>query len=231
MEKKEKKQDLNNKTGQPHVEEDDMKTRSEVEKTEDLLNCHASQMCRLLGLCDGQNCSRRLKSALLNQNTKPPTLYFLIKDHKNIVGGEPLPARPVCGATRAHNGQLGFMLAKVLDAASDILAREYETECNTTQDMIATIEGKVNQSIRQLVVFSTDVVSLYPSQQAVPSAAVISRMMREGSLVVEGVNWDEAALYLALTITRTRIEELGLGEVVPTRRKMGARGRVPGITT
>ena len=46
----------------------------------------------------------------------------------------------------------------------------------------------------------------------------ISRMMREGSLGVEGVNWDEAALYLALTITRTRIEELGLGEVVPARR-------------
>ena len=153
------------------------------------INCY--RMCKLMGLCDGQNCSRRLKSALLNQNTKPPSLYFLIKDHKNIVEGEPLPALflpsscPVCGATRAHNEQLGYMLAQVLDVASDILVREYDTECNSTQDMIATIEGKVNngkQGIRQLVVFSTsDVVSLYPRQQAVPSPAIISKMMREGS--------------------------------------------------
>ena len=63
-------------TGQPHVEGDDVKTRKETEQNEDILNCHALQMCRLLGLCDGQNCARRLKSAILNQNTLPPSLYF-----------------------------------------------------------------------------------------------------------------------------------------------------------
>ena len=82
-------------TGQPHVENDVVKTREEMEKNEDILNCHALQMCRTLGLCDGQNCARRLKSAILNQNTLPPSLYFTIKDHKAIVPGQPLPARPV----------------------------------------------------------------------------------------------------------------------------------------
>ena len=115
-------------TGQPHVEGDSVKTRKEMEQNEDILNCHSLQMCRILGLCNGQNCAKRLKSAILNQNTLPPSLYFTIKDHKPIIQGEPLPARPVCGATRAHNGQLGFMLSKVLDAASDILAKENETE-------------------------------------------------------------------------------------------------------
>ena len=99
-------------------------------------------MCWTLGLCDGQNCARRLKSAILNQNTLPPSLYFTIKDHKAIVPGQPLPARPVCGATHANNGQLGFMIAKVLDAASDVLAKESRTESDSTQDMIATIEEK-----------------------------------------------------------------------------------------
>ena len=37
-----------------------------------------------------------------------------------MVPGAPLPARPVCGAVRSHNGQLGFMLVKILDAVSDI---------------------------------------------------------------------------------------------------------------
>ena len=53
--------------------------------------------------------------------------------------------------------------------------------------------------------------------------------MKEGRLVLEGVNWDQAALYLALTMSRQKVEELGLGEVVPRRR--GVRGRAPGITT
>ena len=218
-------------TGQPHVENDHVKNRKEMEQNEDILNCHALQICRILGLCDGQNCARRLKSAIMNQNTLPPSLYFTIKDHKPITPGEPLPARPVCGATRAHNGQLGFMLAKVLDAASDILAKENKTESDSTQDMIATIEERINRNnnVENLVFFSTDVKSLYPSLQTKPCAAIIARMLNESTLVVEGVNWDQAVYYLALTINRAKVEELGLGEVVPRWRK--DRGRAPGITT
>ena len=218
-------------TGEPHVENDIVKTRKEMDQNEDILNCHALQMCRILGLCDGQNCARRLKSAIMNQNTFPPSLYFTIKDHKQITPGEPLPARPVCGATRAHNGQLGFMLAKVLDAASDILAKENKTESHSTQDMLATIEEKINNNINieDLVFFSTDVKSLYPRLQAEPCAAIIARMLEESSLEVEGVNWDQAVHYLALTLDRAKVMQLGLDEVVPRWRK--ARGRAPGITT
>ena len=219
------------RTGEPHVTGDDVKTMEEAKVSEDLLNCHALQFCRLLGLCDGQNCARRLKGALLNQNTSPPSLYFLVKDHKPITPGDPLPARPVCGATRAHNGQLGFMLAKVLDAASDLVARDQGTESDSTQDMIASIEEKINrnQNTSDLVFFSTDVQSLYPKLQVKECAVIIARLLREGRLELEGVNWDQAALYLALTMSRQRVEELGLGEVVPRRK--GTRGRAPGITT
>ena len=55
-------------TGETHVEGDIVKTRKEIEQNEDILNCHALQLCRTLGLCDGQDCARRLKSAILNQN-------------------------------------------------------------------------------------------------------------------------------------------------------------------
>ena len=116
-------------------------------------------MCRLLGLCDGQNCSRRLKSAILNQNTLPPALYFLVKDHKPWSPGETLPARPVCGATSTHNGQLSFMLAKVLDAVSDILAKELGTESLGTMDTISMLERDINSKVvEDLLFFSTDAV-------------------------------------------------------------------------
>ena len=76
---------------------------------------------------------------------------------------------------------------------------------------------------------STDVKSLDPSLQAGPCAAIIARMLEESSLEVEGVNWDQAVYYLALTLNRTKITGLGLEEVVPRWRS--ARGRAPGITT
>ena len=53
----------------------------------------------------------------------------------------------------------------------------------------------------------------------------------ESTLVVEGVNWDQAGLYLALTLTRDKVDELNLQEVIPTWKKAGGRGRHPGINT
>ena len=218
--------------GQQHVSRDPVKSRKEMEKNEDILNCHAIQFCRLLGVCDGNNCARRLKSALMNQNTYPPSLYFTIKDHKQMVAGEPLPARPVCGATRAHNAQLGFMLVKVLDGVSDILAKQHDYESCDTQDTLAAMESKVNnQNTRDLVIFSTDVKSLYPSLDAKQCVAIITKLVKESRLVIEGINWDQAALYLAVTLTSDKVQEFGLQEVVPTWKKAGGRGRPPGITT
>ena len=60
------------KIGQPHVMDDIVMNTKETEKNEDILNCHTLQLARVLNLCGGQDCSRRLKSALLNQNTLPP---------------------------------------------------------------------------------------------------------------------------------------------------------------
>ena len=76
-----------------------------------------------------------------------------------------------------------------------------------------------------------DVKSLYPSLDAKSCAAIIVRLVKESSLVVEGVNWDQAALYLAVTLSRDKVNELGLQEVVPAWRRAGGRGRAPGITT
>ena len=156
-----------------------------------------------------------------------------MKDHKPMVPGDPLPARPVCGAVRAHNGQLGFMLVKVIDAVSDILAKQIGTESISTEDTIATIEEKINrnENIQDLVFFSTDVKSLYPSLDGKMCAATVARLVKESTLVVEDVNWDQAALYVALNLDRTKVEERGLEDVIPAWRKAGGRGRHPGMTT
>ena len=139
----------------------------------------------------------------------------------------------MCGARRAHNGQLGHMLTKVLDGVSDLLARHLGTESTSTMDTLATIEEKINknENIQNLVFFSSDVKSLYSSLQSEACTATCARLVRESSLVVEGVNWDQAALYLALTLTRDRVKELRLQEVIPAWRNAGGRGMHPGIVT
>ena len=125
------------------------------------------------------------------------------------------------------------MLVKVLDAVGDILAKQNGTESISTADTLATIEEKINRNpnIEDLVFFSTDVKSLYPSLQSKQCAATIARMVMESTLVVEGVNWDQAGLYLALTMARDKVDEPNLQEMIPTWKKAGGHGRHPGINT
>ena len=89
--------------------------------------------------------------------------------------------------------------------------------------MLATIEQKINNNnlnIDELVFFSTDVKSLYPRLEVEPCAAIVAQMLRECRLEVEGVNWDQAVYYLALTLDRAKVTELGLDEVVPKWREI-----------
>ena len=101
------------------------------------------------------------------------------------------------------------MITQVIDAVSDILARKQGTESDSTPDTLAAIKEDINcnNEVKDLVFFSTDVKSLYPSLQGEQCAAIVARLVRESSLEVEGVNWDQAALYLALTLARERVEE------------------------
>ena len=96
------------------------------------------------------------------------------------------------------------MITQVIDAVSDLLVREQGTESDGTPDTLAAIKEDINcnDDVKDLVFFSTDVKSLYPSLQGEQCAAIVARLVRESSLNVEGVNWDQAALYLALTLTR-----------------------------
>ena len=71
-------------------------------------------------------------------------------------------------------------------------------------DTLATIGEKINrnENIRNLVFFSNNMTLLYPILQAKNCAATIARLVQHSSLVEEGVNRDQASLYLARTLTK-----------------------------
>ena len=54
-------------------------------------------------------------------------------------------------------------------------------------------------------------------------------MLMNSDLVLVGMDWEEAALYLVLTLSKEEIGQLDMDEVMPKRRKAG--GSHPGITT
>ena len=83
-----------------------------------------------------------------------------------------------------------------------------------------------------MVVFSSDVEAMYPSLQRKSTAVICARLLRENSLSVEGVDWGDASIYLAVIMFREIVEDVELGEVVPVWRKAStARCAPPDINT
>ena len=50
--------------------------------------------------------------------------------------------------------------------------------------------------------WSSDAVALYGSLQSARSAEIARQLLQQSGLEVTGVDWQEAALYLALTLPR-----------------------------
>ena len=95
--------------------------------------------------------------------------------------------------------------------------------------MLAALEKtNENEDIVKMVVWSMDVIKLYPSLKAEEVSKLAAKAFMESSLELE-VDCTELALYLALTVERKELVRLGLGRVKHTRK--ATRGAAPGITT
>ena len=150
-----------------------------------------------------------------------------MKDHKDIQVGESIPGRPICGAVTCHNGQLSHILSIIFNAIADHYGTD--TESNSTEDMIASINIFNNQNKKNMNIISMDVKALYPSLDIKIVAATVCHIYETCKLEIKGIVWQEACKYLALVLRPEEIAELGLEDVVPRRRHN--RGRPPGITT
>ena len=229
-------------TAMPHVQGDPVIDGKKVGELESKLNCHAYQLARAVGLCLDKATDHRIKTALTNSNTKPPSLYCLIKDHKEIIPEQPIPSRPVCGATESQTGPLGYILMLILNALADILNKLIGTESDSTEDMIAAMESlneEINNGVvnQQLTLLSTDVKALYPSLTAEESAQIVNELVIETGLQVKGFDCKEAGLYIALTAKSAAERKAvdnefrGILPVWTAGMKGGRVGSHPGITT
>ena len=227
--------DLYKSCMEAHIKDDSEHTHEEVAQVEKTLNGAATQILRIFKCGEDWGHEDRLKSACLARNNEIPSLNQLVKDHK-----ETLQTRPVCRAKQAPNGNLGEIICNILDPFVEEADKEKRTELRSTEVLCHEIKA-MNERVAltgtrkgpyqedgNMVVGSKDVKSFYPNMDTDVAAEEVKQEIEESNIDLE-MDTNEAALYLACTMTPEEIEQEGLTHVVHKRRfKTGPR---PGLTS
>ena len=75
---------------------------------------------------------------LRSESVAIPQMTAKIKDHKELIEGEPVKVRPVCGAVEAPCGQLSNTLSEVINALTQFEDKN-QTECKSSEELRAEI--------------------------------------------------------------------------------------------
>ena len=137
------------------------------------------------------------------------------------------PVRPVCGAAASYSNRLSHMVSTILTELW--ISKEDGAVCISTEGMIAEMK-KVNsvQVDNDLVVGSADVKALYPSLDMDFTIEKVCDVFFESDIQIEGVDYEEAGLYLTINIEPEVLQTSNIADVCPTRKSK--RGRKPTIT-
>ena len=104
-----------------------------------------------------------------------------------------------------------------------------ENACTNTEELLAAIR-KINkeETEEDMIVGSLDVKALYPNLDIKKTAEVAAETFYESDFEVEGVDWRELGLYLALNSTKEQLEANDISQYCPKRKHN--RGQPPTIT-
>ena len=152
----------------------------------------------------------RFKSAYSVSFNQIPSLNGLVKDHK-----KDFKIRPVCRAqaNQSPNGPLADLVGEILSPFIEAADVENRSEVISTEELLYEVE-KVNGEILKegvkrgpyqkegnLVVGSLDVCSFYPNIDVEMAAEEVKEEIMESKVVIEGLNIEEVALFIACTMT------------------------------
>ena len=216
--------------GQCHSEKDEVITEKEKDQLENNMNAHAAMWIRFLNAGEKRKQQERIERNMLQENSDVAPMYVLRKDHKKLGidyddDEKGPPTRPICGAETCYNSKMSYLLSNLLYP----LVEECETNCNSTEEMLASI-GEVNKRCidEEVVIGSADVKALYPSLDITFTIQIVVETFLNSGIEIEGINYKELSLYLALNRSEEELQKLNLSQYCPKRRSN--RGRRPTIT-
>ena len=217
-----------------HVDKDEDIEESDHWQAQKEANGHSNFWTRILNVskATGKNDAQRernhqrAKNNLIVEGNELPPVYGLRKDHKKASNEEKgPPVRPVCSATNAYNSKLAHLINTYL---ANIWKNE-EENCASTEELLAEFDAINEKGTRQgYFIGSADVVALYPSLDIKKVTDVVADMIKESNVTLEGVNYEEAGLYLAITRDSEDLARAGIEDLCPRRKQR--LGRKPTLT-
>jgi len=123
----------------PHMAGHPVVPMAEVDTMERQMTGAAIQVARALGYGEGHGQGDRVRENLKSEHVSIPVLTAKIKDHKEVVEGEPVKVRPVCGVEESPNGQLSNILSEVVNIVTKF-EDKHETECRSSEELRASIK-------------------------------------------------------------------------------------------
>ena len=131
---------------------------------------------------------------------------------------------------RLTERSLSHLISIVLNHLADHSDSD-QTECTSQEELIAELEElNTKRDLTGRVVGSMDAKALFPSLQVHETATKIREVFETSQLKIEGIDWLEAGKLLAICTEEKELKDLGLEDVVCSRRSNG-RGRRIQITT
>ena len=123
--------------------------------------------------------------------------------------------RPVCGADEAPNQQVSQICADICNNVTKIMDPKMANAVTRSTEEMCHAIGEVNKrdDINNLVIFSMDISAFYPSLDIAVCAETAAKMWYASGMKLN-LDVEELSLYLAVTASRDKLEELGLGDLV-----------------
>ena len=146
------------------------------------------------------------------------------KDHKkadDVVKGPDV--RPICAAMVGPNHGITTLASRIVRAVEDEADVGFVSK--STEETIHKIENYnktrnvVLKEGDKIIVGSMDLVKWYPTMVPESNAKTVRKMVEESEIEFKGIDYDDVAKFLGETLTKEKIIEEGLEELVYIKKK------------
>ena len=240
------------KMGEIHTSNDKEVDEEKSKEIQRKLNGNVSMWLKITNIGEDWNHGDRFRETCINHSCTISSMYLLIKDHKTVKEGELPPTRPVCSSCGSMGVHLSNILSEILDAIVNSLDGKIEVistedmlskvdaynkdvdggkECQVVQNdakPIATPKCQLKHKLGKVAITGADATALYPNLKGRHSAELARDAYLKSNLKIDGINYKEAARYVAIGYDLFEIRKMGLERVVPKRRYKN--GGKPGLT-
>ena len=146
----------------------------------------------LKNICARNKIPYKYTNMLISTESKPGELYGVLKDHKTKDLQGLFPQRPVVSGPNTPTEKLSWLFEKILHNLLNRVPAHIESE----NELITYLDQISNQVTKDSILFSLDVVALYPS---IPIEAAISAVIK---LMKENIN-----ILIEFGVTEQEIEQ------------------------